>query len=860
MTLKDVQLKPEYISLRDDVAGEFYVPVMKECKRFDRISCYFSARALSSYCVGLYYLGKINRGKYRLIISSDVTEETFKAIRSGYEGSLFIDELCKERMRERLSLDDRINLSNLAYLMKCGIVEVKFGCCLDGLFHSKSGYVSDDSGNELCFIGSNNETKQSIESNYEKFQVTASWLSSEFNRSTIENERIEFETLWSNNSKYAVVFDPPESFEKYMDGMNRGRLFADAGEFISDSFFLDYSGGVATLHVPENLRGQRKYSPESLRFRLRVQSLVGEFDDKTIVFKNGLRHRSLNQVYSRLQSFCDENNLRLELSDAFFNEVCWNSKMQSLALLGTSIKQKRPEHEDEFKLFSMTVNRSTSRELRPEQLWDSFLLYRLSKAANFSVPGSGKTATVLGTFAYLKSRGEVDRIVLIGPLNSFDSWINEFKIEFRDKIEPKVFRSDESKGTQIITDLTYNSGRSNLLLFNYECFDNKPRLVDLLSKKVANKTLLVFDEVHRVKKIDGERAKCVIEISKHASYIVVMSGTPIPNSYSDAYNFLHILFGEDDYDEYFGLNPDQLQKLSKSDMQLFNHKLYPFFCRTTKSQLNVPPANKDNIVKIPASQMENEALSNLKHSSINPLAMIVRMLQLESDIHMLSEKLDFNECKGVFDEYEDRMGYASDDKIINQSDFREMPSSKTLACADLVDKLVHSGKKVVLWCIFRQSMNNLEAILSSRGIPVCQINGETINRAENLSKFKSDSCSVLITNPQTLAESISLHDVCHDAVYFEYSYNLVHLLQSKDRINRLGLPDGQYTQYHFLEMEFILDERIISLDREIHDRLKQKENVMLDAIENNQFEQFPDTISEVEQMLIEIGMIDGEMR
>ena len=47
---------------------------------------------------------------------------------------------------------------------------------------------------------------------------------------------------------------------------------------------------------------------------------------------------------------------------------------------------------------------------------------------------------------------------------------------------------------------------------------------------------------------------------------------------------------------------------------------------------------------------------------------------------------------------------------------------------------------------------------------------------------------MLLTNPHTLAESVSLHSVCHDAVYFEYSYNLVHPLQSKDRIHRLGLP------------------------------------------------------------------------
>lgn len=72
-----------------------------------------------------------------------------------------------------------------------------------------------------------------------------------------------------------------------------------------------------------------------------------------------------------------------------------------------------------------------------------------------------------------------------------------------------------------------------------------------------------------------------------------------------------------------------------------------------------------------------------------------------------------------------------------------------------------------------------------------------------LSAFCKGDLDFLITNPHTLAESVSLHSICHDAIYFEYSYNLVHLLQSKDRIHRLGLPSDQYTQYYFLQEMFL---------------------------------------------------------
>lgn len=96
---------------------------------------------------------------------------------------------------------------------------------------------------------------------------------------------------------------------------------------------------------------------------------------------------------------------------------------------------------------------------------------------------------------------------------------------------------------------------------------------------------------------------------------------------------------------------------------------------------------------------------------------------------------------------------------------------------------------------------------------------------------------MLVTNPQTLAESVSLHTVCHDAVYFEYCYKLVHLLQSKDRIHRLGLPPGRKTRYYFIMCEnFVRNGKPLSLDEQIYDRLKEKEQTMLDAIDGGYLE------------------------
>ncbi|MBZ9685757.1 helicase C-terminal domain-containing protein [Clostridium estertheticum] len=133
-------------------------------------------------------------------------------------------------------------------------------------------------------------------------------------------------------------------------------------------------------------------------------------------------------------------------------------------------------------------------------------------------------------------------------------------------------------------------------------------------------------------------------------------------------------------------------------------------------------------------------------------------------------------------------------------------------------------------------MRSMQSLLDNCGIKTRCIYGEVElnDRITIINEFKNGRFEVLITNPHTLAESVSLHSACHDAVYFEYSYNLVHLLQSKDRIHRLGLPENQYTQYFFMQDLFEYDGKEFSIDEKVYNRLMEKEKIMLDAIDNNE--------------------------
>ena len=381
--------------------------------------------------------------------------------------------------------------------------------------------------------------------------------------------------------------------------------------------------------------------------------------------------------------------------------------------------------------------------------------------------------------------------------------------------------------------------RYNLVLMNYEATSYEREL----ERVASDRCLVVFDEVHKVKRLGGRRAEAALAVAREASHVLALTGTPIPNSYLDVYNLLHILFPAD-YDALFGFTPGQLAHPSDDVAARVNAAIRPFFCRTNKRMLGVPEPEPDVAVEVPAAERENEALRRLRRTlKRDPLSLIVRIMQLESDPRMLLESVEAADLASILDEEDTSTGCASTAALFTDEERAQMcdagATSKTRACVELVRRLVGEGKRVIVWCVFRRSMANLAGALMSCGIDVRVICGDTPaeERRDLIHRFKEGRLQVLVTNPHTLAESVSLHTACHDAVYFEYSYNLVHLLQSKDRINRLGLPEGQYTQYYFMQSVFAQAGGVgWSLDRNIYERLCEKERTMLAAIDQDVLE------------------------
>ncbi|SFK37175.1 Superfamily II DNA or RNA helicase, SNF2 family [Bacillus sp. 5mfcol3.1] len=828
---KTLYLKPSYYTDESNIADEFYNPVLKNAIRYDRVSGYFSAKALAAYGKGLQGLVR-NHGEFRLVISHEISEEDFLLIKRGYENKKKLQRVLLDRMDENLSLVEEMQLFNLANLISSGYVEVRIAFKKCGLFHAKYGLCYDSYGNVIYFTGSNNETQAAIMANYESFDVSASWLVSDFDRSKIEYAQEKFEKIWNNEVKDIYVAEVDDVVKKRILSFDRGRLVLDVESLKKDVLVLTIENEKLVLY---NQLESNQVNPKDYLLSKKLKYYLNQEYPN---FRDDLTYIDMQKVIQILEKYAEKKAFNFVVSERLQTYIAnHNFRIEDRAKYALMIKTKDPLIKSDFEKFKHVLGQEMHRSLREQQLWSAFYMMQMKKCANFSVPGSGKTSMIYGAYAFLNAFeiNKVDKIVMVGPKNSFLSWKLEFYENFGDMKELKVLDIHEEHEAE--TQLRLNSADKNLILINYESLG---KYEEVLMDIINEKTILVFDEVHKIKGISSVRAKIAKRISKKPIYKYVLTGTPIPNSYEDIYNFLNVLYQEE-YKLFFNFDLLSLKKPTPIEMDKINEKLFPFFWRTTKKQLSVPEVNDDKLVRCEANMDEQKIIDLLYRKYGDKIFLLyIRLIQAASNPSLLLKSIENSELFDVENEEAwqmiepDKIMFSEEEKALIRSVSSTLKYRKAI---EIAVQLYEKDKQSIIWCMFVDTINKVMNDLSNRGIKAQVIYGATPQQERDaiIKLFKEKKIDVLITNPHTLAESVSLHKTCHDAIYLEYSFNLTHMLQSRDRIHRLGLPDGQYTQYYYLMLEGQQDRRN-PIDEKVYWRLKEKQRIMEDAIEGNTLE------------------------
>jgi SNF2 family DNA or RNA helicase len=175
--------------------------------------------------------------------------------------------------------------------------------------------------------------------------------------------------------------------------------------------------------------------------------------------------------------------------------------------------------------------------------------------------------------------------------------------------------------------------------------------------------------------------------------------------------------------------------------------------------------------------------------------------------------------------------------IVMNYDRLEKPS-KLLRLIDLVTEFQEKDQKVVIWSYFIGTIKMIEKELAAKGFLSKKIIGETPSEKTNIEDQETreiiknefidpnSGLDILLANPAACAESISLHKTCHNAIYYDLSYNGAQFLQSLDRIHRVGGSEDKEAHYYFLQYASTMENRILY-------NLEKKRDKMYQIIEGD---------------------------
>jgi len=477
----------------------------------------------------------------------------------------------------------------------------------------------------------------------------------------------------------------------------------------------------------------------------------------------------------------------------------------------------------------------TKRELRSYQLRDLSKVIGLAHAANFSVPGAGKTTVALALSLLLAE--QLSHLIVIAPKNAFGAWdevLADCIDEGSDAYAPFV-RLDF--GQEKVRQLLFGPTAPRRMIINYELVSRTaPLLAAFMS---ARRVHLILDESHRIKAGAGsQRGQSALALASFAARRDILSGTPVPNGLEDIKSQFDFLW------------PGQWLGEKAIAASKPVEVLGPLYVRTTKAELGLKPIIK-HYVAVEMSQaqlalyslMRDELLRlqlDKKRATSAEIARagrsVLRLLQVASNPLTAIQKMV--EGESLMDARHDGTLKAIYHQLIEEGDSRKIQHAVQLAT-----HLVRIGEKVVIWSSFVSTVERLVDLLEHVG--AAALHGQTPTGSKEdpetregiIDRFhaRDGALNVLVANPAACSEGISLHKVCHHAIYVDRSFNAAYFLQSVDRIHRLGLPEDVDTHVHILEA--VAPTQYGSVDYSVRRRLVQKLGVMENVLNDSDLKQ-----------------------
>lgn len=424
-------------------------------------------------------------------------------------------------------------------------------------------------------------------------------------------------------------------------------------------------------------------------------------------------------------------------------------------------------------------------------------LLQLSHGADFSVPGAGKTRVGLAWFQAKRDKGTVLRMLVVCPKSAFESWESETQTCWPTGA-PRVAVVDSDA-----------IPAADILLVNYERLPSAT--APLLHWLRAQPAAIVLDEAHRMKLgAAGAWGAACLALGPYAPSRLILSGTPAPNGARDLENLMSFVWP--------GLGRSAVARaVGDNDLRAASKLLKPLFVRTTKHELELPPAGPPKVRRVDLTPLHRDLYNALlgqvsgqwsggeRDAQALGRIMLYLLMAATTPALLATGASRYEPLAYRLPPLQPPPGSTLGELMRDLPLYELSPKyQETLA---IVAANAAAGRKTLVWSTFVRSLTSLERLLEAYSPAI--VHGGTEDRAEQLHRFRFDpACAVLLSNPATLGEGVSLHHECHDAVYVDRDFAAGRFLQSMDRIHRLGLAPGTETRITVLVANETIDELV----------------------------------------------------
>ena len=206
LALRDLPLKQEYRSDKDDVVSEFFIPCLTNSIQYDRTIEFISVKSLSTLTFGLEDI-QDHHAKIRLVSGHRFSTSDLNSIVRLFDSHT-------SRLNGRINLDNKINsliqdrkIRQLKKIIEDFKLEIKVAIpnseYVDGVFEERMGIFRDTNDDVVAFSGTSNVTFDAENRNFESVDVFTSWD----DKTRVDNKIKNFEDLWANRTNYVEIYD-----------------------------------------------------------------------------------------------------------------------------------------------------------------------------------------------------------------------------------------------------------------------------------------------------------------------------------------------------------------------------------------------------------------------------------------------------------------------------------------------------------------------------------------------------------------------------------------------------------------------------------------------------------------------------